>query len=217
MTTFLLIRHGENDYLKKNKLPGQQAGIHLNDHGQKQAADLAESLKDAPIRTIYSSPLERAVETAEPIARTHRLEVQLVPALMDLDVGAWAGRSYKLLNRTKAWKIVQQAPSLYHFPEGESFLQAQERVVSELDAIAKVHPKGLVAVVFHADPIKLAIAHYIGLSFDNFQRLGVGAASVSILAVHEFGAALLAMNLTPPFSLPFKKGSRYPKDAGRHK
>ena len=217
MATLLLIRHGENDYLKKNKLPGQQAGIHLNEHGQKQAADLAESLKIVPIKAIYSSPLERAVETAEPIASAHHLQIQLCPGLMDLDVGMWAGRSYKLLNRMKAWRIVQRAPSLFHFPEGESFLQAQERVVSELDAIVKAHPQGIVAVVFHADPIKLAIAHYIGLSFDNFQRLGVGAASVSILAVQEFGAALLAMNLTPPFSLPFKKSDRHPKNAGRKK
>jgi len=205
MPTLLLIRHGENEYIKKNKLPGQQAGIHLNERGRKQAAALADSLKELPIQAVYSSSLERALETAEPLAQALKLEVQQRPALMDINIGAWTGRSLKMLNRVKAWAIVQRAPSLFHFPEGESFLQAQERIVSEVDAIAKAHSKGLVAVVFHADPIKLAIAHYIGLPFDYFQRLAIGTGSVSILGLHEFGAVLAALNLTPPFSLPFPK------------
>ncbi len=205
MTTFLLIRHGENEYTRKNKLPGQQAGIHLNERGQKQAAALADSLKALPIEAVYSSSLERAVETAGPLAQALHLEIQPRPALMDINIGTWTGRSLRMLNRLKVWAIVQRAPSLYHFPEGESFLQAQERVVSELDSIAQAHKKGLVAVVFHADPIKLAIAHYIGLPFDHFQRLVIGTGSVSILGLHELGAALLALNLTPPFSLPFPR------------
>jgi probable phosphoglycerate mutase len=202
MTIFLLIRHGENEYITRNKLPGQQAGIHLNERGQKQAEVLCESLKGLPIQAIYASSLERAMETAQPLANTLKLEIQPRPSLMDLNIGAWTGRSLKVLNRMKAWTIVQRAPSLFHFPAGESFLQAQERIVSELDAIAKAHPKGLVAVVFHADPIKLAIAHYIGLPFDHFQRLMIGTGSVSILTLFPTGAALMALNLTPPFTLP---------------
>ncbi len=205
MATLLLIRHGENEYLKKNKLPGQQTGIHLNERGRSQAAALAESLKDLPIRAIYSSTLERAVETATPLAEALKMEVQQRPALMDMDVGAWTGRTIKMLNRTKAWKIVQRSPSLFHFPGGESFLQAQQRVVTELEAIAAANKKGLVAVVFHADPIKIALAHYIGLPLDHLQRLVIAAGSVSILSIQEMGAALLAMNLLPPFSLPYKK------------
>ena len=205
MPTLLLIRHGENDYVKKNKLPGHQAGIHLNERGQKQAAALAESLKGLPIKAIYSSPLERAVETANPLANMINREVQLRPGLVDINVGSWTGRSLKMLNRTKAWRIVQQAPSFFHFPAGESFLEAQVRIVSELDAIASAHKKGLIAIVFHADPIKLAIAHYIGLPMDNFQRLAVTTGSVTIVGIHEMGAALLALNLIPPFSLPMQK------------
>jgi probable phosphomutase (TIGR03848 family) len=205
MPTLLLIRHGENDYVKQNKLPGRQAGIHLNERGQKQAAMLAESLKGLPIKAIYSSPLERAVETAKPLADSTHLEIHLDPALMDIDPGSWTGRSLKMLNRTRAWRIVQQAPSFFHFPAGESFMQAQERIVSALDSIAAAHKKGLIAVVFHADPIKLAIAHYMGMPLDNFQRLAVGTGSLTIVGVHEMGAALLALNLMPPFSLPIQK------------
>ncbi len=210
MLILLLIRHGENDYVKKNKLPGQQTGIHLNERGQKQAAALADSLKGLPVKAVYSSSLERAVETAGPLATALGREVQTRPALMDLNIGSWTGRSLKMLNRIKAWKIVQRAPSLFHFPEGESFLQAQERIVSELDNIVQAQKKGLVAVVFHSDPIKLAIAHYIGLPFDHFQRLVIGTGSVSILGVHEFGAVLMGLNLIPPFSLPFPKKGRHP-------
>ncbi|HTX90655.1 MAG TPA: histidine phosphatase family protein [Anaerolineales bacterium] len=204
MTTLLLIRHGENEYLKKNRLPGQQAGIHLNERGRSQAAALAESLKKLPIKAIYSSSLERAVETIEPLAKELGLEIRLRPSLMDIHVGEWTGRSLKSLTRLKAWSTVQRAPSRFHFPGGESFLQAQERVVSELDAIAAAHKKGMVAVVFHADPIKLAVAYYLGLPLDNFQRLAIQPASVTILGMHEAGAGLLAMNLIPPFSIPLK-------------
>ncbi len=150
------------------------------------------------------------METAEPLANALHLEIQPRPALMDLNIGDWTGRSLKVLNRMKVWTIVQRAPSLFHFPAGKSFLQAQERIVSELDAIAAAHKKGLVAVVFHSDPIKLAIAHYIGLPFDYFQRLVIGTGSVSILGLHEVGAALLALNLTPPFNLPFQKPNKVP-------
>jgi probable phosphomutase (TIGR03848 family) len=204
MPTLLLIRHGENEYLKKHKLPGQLPDIHLNERGRAQAAALAEGLKKLPIKAIYSSPLERAVETIEPLARELKLEIQLRPALMDIDVGTWTGRSIKVLSRTKAWTVVQRSPSQFHFPNGESFLQTQERVVSTLDAIVAGHKKEMVAVVFHADPIKLAVAHYLGLPLDNFQRLAIQAGSVTVLGVHEMGAALLALNLVPPFSFPLK-------------
>ncbi len=202
MTTFLLIRHGENDYVKKNKLAGQQAGIHLNERGRQQAQAIADSLKMLPIEAIYASSLERAMETAGPLAEALKLEIQPRPGLMDLNIGAWTGRTLKVLSHMKAWAIVQRAPSLFHFPEGESFLQAQERIVSTLDEIASAHKKGLVAVVFHSDPIKLAIGHYIGLPFDHFQRLAISTGSVSILGLHEFGAYLMALNLVPPFTLP---------------
>ena len=202
MPTLLLIRHGENDFLKKGRLPGRLPGIHLNPRGLVQAAALAASLAKLPIKAVYSSPLERAVETAQPLARALGLEVQLRPGLLDGDVGSWQGMSLKNLGRKPIWKLVQQSPSLVRFPEGESFLEVQARIVSELQALCTSHkPKDLLAVVFHADPIKLAIAHYVGLPLDRFQRLGISAASVSILQVGPGGAQLAALNLKPPFAL----------------
>ncbi|HEX2989454.1 MAG TPA: histidine phosphatase family protein [Anaerolineales bacterium] len=201
MPLLLLIRHGENDFVKTGKLPGQSAGIHLNERGQDQARALGEALKDVPIKAVYSSPLERAMETAEPIARARSLEVVPEPGLRDADVGKWQGKSLKVLRLTNAWKIVQHSPSRFTFPEGESFMSVQTRIVNALESIARKHnkPKDIVAVVFHADPIKLAVAHFLGLPLDHFQRLSCDTGSLTALYVGDMGANLLKLNQRPPF------------------
>ena len=202
MPTLFLIRHGENDALVRNILPGRNPGIHLNGRGQEQAAELARTLGRLPIKAIYSSPLERAVETAEPLAQSLRLRIRLRQNLTDTDVGEWTGRSWKTLSRTKLWKVIRETPSQFQFPGGETFVQAQERVTNALDAIVRAHGDELIAVVFHADPIKLAVAHYLGMPLDNFQRLSAHTGSVTILKMDGSGVKLLALNLSPPFSLP---------------
>ncbi len=202
MTLLLLIRHGENDYTKKGKLAGYLPDVHLNERGQKQAQELAEALKEVPLKAIYSSPLERSMETALPIAKAHGLKVVREPKLMETDLGRWQGRSIAALNLNKHWKVVQRAPSRAHFPEGETFYQCQTRVVDALDSICAAHkPRDLVACVFHADPIKLAVAHYIGLPLDHFQRLGCDTGSISLLAVNETGAYLMWLNRRPPLEM----------------
>jgi broad specificity phosphatase PhoE len=201
MPLFLLIRHGENDYVKTGRLPGQINGIHLNERGQKQAQALGEALKEVPIKAVYSSPLERAMETAEPIARARNLQILPEPDLRDANVGRWQGKSIKSLRLTNAWKIVQHSPSRFQFPEGESFPGVQTRIANALERIAKTHnkPKDIVAVVFHADPIKLAVAHFLGLPLDHFQRLSCDTGSLSALYVGEMGANLIKLNQRPPF------------------
>ena len=210
MPTLLLIRHGENDYLKKNKLPGRLPGIHLNARGHEQAAELARTLSRLPIKAIYSSPLERAIETAEPLAKSLGLGIQLRPDLTDTDVGLWEGRSWRVLGRTRLWKVLQKTPSKFQFPGGETFVQSQERVVHTLDAIASTHADELIAIVFHADPIKLAVAHYLGLTLDNFQRLTAHTGSVTILKVEGIAVKILASNLIPPFSFPKSHDNKTP-------
>ena len=207
MPLLLLIRHGENEFVKTGKMAGRLPGVHLNERGRQQAAELAKVLAEVRLKAIYASPLERAVETAEPIAEGRKLEIQLRPDLMDNDIGKWQGRTLKQLRRLKKWKVVQQAPSRFTFPEGESFLQTQTRVATTLDEIAASHrQKDIVAVVFHADPIKLAVAHYLGMPLDQFQRLGCDTGSVTVLYVSEMGAHLIKLNQRPPFDfLPKRK------------
>jgi probable phosphomutase (TIGR03848 family) len=208
MTLLLLIRHGENNFVKTGKMAGRIPGVHLNERGQKQAQALGEALLGVPIKAVYASPLERAMETATPIAESHKLKIVQEPYLMDTDIGKWQGRSWKLLALKKEWKIVQHAPSRFRFPEGESFPECQLRIVNVLERIVQTHkkPQDVVAVVFHADPIKLAVAHFLGMSLDHFQRLGCDTGSVTALHVNEMGAHLLKLNQRPHFDfLPKKK------------
>jgi probable phosphoglycerate mutase len=206
MPLLLLIRHGENDYVKSGKMAGRIPGVHLNERGRKQAQALAEALKDVPLRAIYSSPLERAMETAIPIAETSGLAVQREEGLLETNVGDWQGKSLKRLYLNRHWKVVQRAPSRAQFPNGETFYDCQNRIVSTLDAILSRHKRrDIVACVFHADPIKLAVAHYIGLPLDHFQRLGCETGSVTALHIHETGAHLMTLNQRPPFDFLPKK------------
>jgi len=202
MTILLLIRHAENDYVKTGRLAGRLAGIHLNETGRQQARAVADKLTGAPVKAVYSSPLERAIETATPIAEALNLEVTLRPNLVEMDFGEWQNKKLKGLSRLKAWKVVQGAPARMRFPQGESFAEAQHRICQELDLLARQHdPKDMIICVSHSDPIKLAVAYYLGLPLDLFQRLTVSPASITALAIGEMGSQLLALNYDLFFTL----------------
>jgi probable phosphoglycerate mutase len=201
MPLLLLIRHGENEYVKTGKMAGRLPGVHLNERGQDQARALGEALKDVPIKAIYSSPLERAMETATPIASARKLQITQDADLMDADIGKWQGKSWKVLSLTKVWKIVQHSPSRFRFPEGESFPEIQTRISSVLEGIIKKHnkPQDVVVIVFHADPIKLAVSHFLGLPLDHFQRLSCDTGSLTAIHASDSGANLVKLNQRPPF------------------
>jgi probable phosphoglycerate mutase len=202
MPLLLLIRHGETDYVKKHRLAGRLPGVHLNKRGRKQAEELAASLASAPLKAVYSSPLERAIETAAPIAARHHLSVARDDGLLDGDAGRSEGKSLARLARMRYWRIVQLAPSRAAHPGGETFLQTQQRVVAALDAIcARYKPRDVIACVLHADPIRMAVAHYVSLPLDRFQRLGCDTGSVTVLQVGSLGAVLRQLNLRPPLNL----------------
>ena len=205
MPLVLLIRHGENEYVKKGRLAGRLPGVHLNEKGQSQATQLADLLKDAPVKAIYSSPLERTMETANPIAAAHGLEIIPRSGLTEVDFGEWQDQTLKGLRRLKLWKIVQSTPSLMRFPGGESFAEAQLRIANEIQEICSQYdPKDLLVFVSHSDSIKLAVAYFIGLPLDNFQRLNVAPASITGLMVSDKGSALMSLNFDPSFSFSKK-------------
>ena len=209
MTLILLIRHGENEYTRTGKLAGWTPGVSLNETGQKQAQALVKRLLLVPIQQIYSSPLERARETAAPLAQARGLKVQVRDGLGEVGYGEWTGKSLKRLARTKLWRVVQQMPSAMQFPDGESMRGAQLRLVDALEAIARDHPKDTVAVFCHSDPIKLAVAYYLGMPLDLFQRLQVSTCSVTALRLGAGGApSLVKLNDTGPFEA---------RQAGPHK
>lgn len=211
MPVILLIRHGENDYVKTGRLAGRLPGVHLNDRGREQARATAEKLRGAPVKAIYSSPLERTMETAQPIAEVLGLEIIPREGLMEIDFGEWQDQKIKGLSRLKVWRTVQQTPSRMHFPGGETFTGAQFRIVQELDRIAASHePEDLVVCVSHSDAIKLAVAFFTGLPLDLFQRLHVSPGSITTLAIGDGPSRLINLNYDPFFTLipPEKKPRR---------
>lgn len=203
MAVILLIRHGENDFVKKGRLAGRLPEVHLNQHGQGQARQVAEALKDIPIQAIYSSPLERAMDTARPLAEMLNLEIVCRPGLIEVDVGAWQGEKLKALSKQKLWRVVQGAPSVLRFPQGEAFAEAQLRISSEIMDLAGKHElKDVIACFTHSDPIKLAVAYFLGIPLDLFQRIHIAPASVTTLILGEMGGQVLNLNYEFSFSLP---------------
>jgi len=192
-TQLLLIRHGLTDWVG-HRLPGWTPGIHLSEEGRQQVEALAQRLASLPIEAIYASPLERTVETAEAIAAPHGLPVQLRENLGEVRIGEWTGRTVEELARTEEWLTIRFYPSGLAIPGGETMYEMQTRVVAELDAIRKAHPGATVAVVSHADVIKAAVAHYLGLHLDLFQRLVVYPASLTALQFNKFGPRLVLFN-----------------------
>ncbi|MCA9896537.1 MAG: MSMEG_4193 family putative phosphomutase [Ardenticatenaceae bacterium] len=182
MTTIILVRHGENDWVKKHRLAGWIEGIHLNENGRIQAAAAAERLSTLPITTLYSSPVLRCRETAEFIAASQNLPICSLEEVGEVRYGKWEGKKVKKLAKKKEWFTVQFFPSRMQFPGGETIRQVQTRGVNALEALAAKHAdKDIIVVVSHADLIKLVLAHYLGVHIDLFQRIIISPASVSVL------------------------------------
>lgn len=195
MTIILLIRHGENDFTGK-RLIGRQPGIGLNDKGRQQAMVLAEWLLDAPIKAIYSSPLERAIQTAQPLAHLKNLDVKINPALIEVDYGKCQGKTFKQLHRTKLWKSIRANPADAVFPGGETLAGVQERVVRELKALAATfEPVDVIACFSHADVIRLAVAYFLCMPLGEFQRLSISTGSITVLNLNSDRARVTHINL----------------------
>jgi probable phosphoglycerate mutase len=194
MTLLLLIRHGTNDSVKENKLAGWLPGVNLNEEGRTQAQQLAARLEGVPIAAIYCSPLERAVQTAEPLAQARGLEIQVRDRLGEMLIGDWSGGNIEELAKTETWRLFQVCPSMTRLPNGETGQELQARAVAELDVICAAHPKDTVAIFSHADVIKAIIAYYAGTHLDNFQRLVVSPVSVSVVRVGQGWPRIFRLN-----------------------
>jgi probable phosphoglycerate mutase len=197
MTDLLLIRHGENDYTRKGKLAGWTPGVRLNEKGLVQAQALVGHLGQAPIKFVYSSPLERALETAAPLAKAKQLRVQKLEGVGEVRYGDWTGKSLKSLARTKLWKTVQRHPASMEFPQGETFRAVQTRAVNAIESLAGKHPKQMVAVFSHGDVIKLLLAHYLGMPIDLFQRIAIHTGSISYIRLTGGMPLVIKLNEQP--------------------
>lgn len=195
-TLLLLVRHGETPTTGM-VLPGRAPGLHLSDRGRVQAERVAERLSGLPVDALYSSPLERACETAEPTAARTGLGVKHDDGLLECEFGEWTGAAIAELAGLPEWQTVQHSPSAFRFPDGESFPEMQARIVGAIEALCAAHAGGVIVCFSHADPIKAAVAHALGTPLDLFQRIVISPGSVSAISfVEGQDPAVLMVNST---------------------
>jgi probable phosphomutase (TIGR03848 family) len=193
--TIVLVRHGRTATTGK-VLPGRAAGLDLSPGGRAQADATAQRLTrlGRPPTAVYASPLERAQQTAAPIAKALRCRVRTAPGLVECDFGDWTGASLAALRRKKEWRTVLGAPSTFRFPRGESFPEMQTRVWDEVLELGARHPGETVVAVSHADPIKAVIATALGIPLDLFQRTVISTCSQSVVVVGAGAPFVLCVN-----------------------
>jgi probable phosphomutase (TIGR03848 family) len=189
------VRHGRTP-TTGSVLPGRASGLHLSDEGRAQAeavADRIAAVAHAPV-AVYASPLERAVETARPIAARLGLRVRVDRGLLECDFGSWTGQKLGTLRRRREWKTVVSMPSAFRFPDGESFPEMQARITSTIDRLCERHAGASFIAVSHADTIKAAVADTAGVPLDLFQRLVVSPCSVTVLVRGGAARSVLCVN-----------------------
>ncbi len=193
MSVFLLIRHANNPTIGKLP-PGRRPGVHLNEEGKAQAKLLAQRLAGIPVDAIYCSPLERACETAFPLAEHFGLEIHTSENLTEIEIGEWSGVEFKTLDLDPRWRQYNLFRTGTRPPKGELMLEVQQRMVTEIEDLREKYPHGTVAVISHADPIKSVLAHYAGIPLDFLFRLEISLVSISMLSISDYGPRLLCMN-----------------------
>jgi probable phosphomutase (TIGR03848 family) len=196
MTAFFFVRHGVTSHTG-HRLSGWMPGIHLSGEGRSQAEAAAEMLGKVKLKAVFSSPIDRTMETARFIADRHGLKLQVSEAMGEVHYGRWTNRSFKSLVRTKLWTTVQRFPSGARFPDGESLREVQARAVEEVERLRVEYPRKAICCVSHADVIKLVAAHYLGMHIDLFQRIEVAPASITVISVADEGPRVHALNASP--------------------
>jgi broad specificity phosphatase PhoE len=196
-TSILLIRHAHTAAVG-HLLAGRTPGIRLTDRGRDQLAWLRGAVASWNPKIVYSSPLDRARETAEAIAMAGGIPLRLDDRLSEVDFGEWTGRTFADLEGLADWRLFNERRSTAIVPDGESAPAVQARIVSALEALARDHAGETVAAVSHADVIRAAILHYAGASLDSVHRIVVAPASVSIVTLGDEGPRILLLNWCEP-------------------
>ena len=194
-TTVLLVRHGTTPTTGK-VLPGRAGGLHLSAAGLAQADRVASAIAALDPRpvAVYASPLERARETAGPIARALGVRVRTERGLVELDIGEWTGMSLERATRRSEWGAVQCWPTGFTFPGGESFAGLLARATDAVGRLVRAHPGEVIVAVSHADPIRALVATAAGVPLDLFQRIVVSTCSVSAVRYSPDGPRVICIN-----------------------
>ncbi|MDB5641714.1 MAG: phosphoglycerate mutase protein [Hyphomicrobiales bacterium] len=196
-----LVRHAAHDNVG-GYLAGRTPGIALGEAGRAQARRLAQRLKRERIDIIHASPVQRTRETAQAIADVAQREVEIAPALEEIDFGAWSGRTFEDLNGDEHWRRWNAARSITATPAGETMLGLQQRVYAHLLTTVRDHPESQIVMVSHADPIRAALAVVLGVSLDRLPSFDIAPASISIIDFDPWGATVRLVNEQTPDEEP---------------
>ncbi len=193
MSLIYLIRHGETDAVGRT-LVSWLPGVPINARGREQADTLPRRLAGVEFAAIYSSPLERAMQTAAPLARAKGLEVRECPEVGEFRFGDWTGASIPGLASNPLWQQFNRFRSRTRAPEGELMVEVQARMATALEAIAERHPGSNIAVFSHADAIRAAATYYLGMPIDLVERIEIEPASLTLLRLEPFLVQVLKLN-----------------------
>ena len=196
MARIVLLRHAHSIANEKNLLAGRISGITLSKSGKSQALDLVDRLGAMQFDEIAISPLQRCRETIDPWLSANNAKSRLVidESISEVDYGSWSGKTLASLSRKAQWKVVQDFPSQMIFPEGESLLEMQGRALSGFYRLNAVKGKGPRLLVSHGDVIKSIVAHCLGMHLDQFQRLVIEPASITIIDTDSGVSRLVRFN-----------------------
>jgi len=201
VTTFLLIRHGENDWIGRGVIAGRTPGVHLNAAGRQQAGHLAEALAKMKIDKLFSSPIDRARDTAEPVAARLGLAIEILPPIQEVNFGDWTGKSISELDKLEGWKKWNTMRSIGQIPNGENMMQVQSRFVGEIERLRHLYPNETLALFSHGDPIRAAVTYYLGMPLDLLLRIEVGYASITEVTIDDWHIRFETINYCPWKSL----------------
>ena len=196
MARIVLLRHAHSIANEKNLLAGRISGITLSKSGKSQALELVDRLGSMQFDEIAISPLQRCRETIDPWLSANNAKSRLVidESISEVDYGSWSGKTLASLRRKAQWKVVQDFPSQMTFPEGESLLEMQGRALSGFYRLNAVKGKGPRLLVSHGDVIKSIVAHCLGMHLDQFQRLVIEPASITIIDTDSGVSRLVRFN-----------------------
>jgi probable phosphomutase (TIGR03848 family) len=196
MARIVLLRHAHSTANEKNLLAGRINGITLSRSGKSQALELVDRLGSMQFDEIAISPLQRCRETIDPWLSANNAKSRLVidESISEVDYGSWSGKTLASLRRKAQWKVVQDFPSQMIFPEGESLLEMQGRALSGFYRLNAVKGKGPRLLVSHGDVIKSIVAHCLGMHLDQFQRLVIEPASITIIDTDSGVSRLVRFN-----------------------
>ena len=193
---FHLVRHAAHDNVG-GFLAGRTPGIRLGPAGRAQAGRVARRIARETVDAIYASPRERTQETAQAIGTALGLSVETSEALDEIDFGVWSGRTFDALSEDWHWRRWNAARALTRTPNGEAMRDAQRRILDLMDDLVAAGA-GHVVLVTHADPIKSALAYYLGLPLGNLAAFDIAPGSLSTIERGDWNARVLLMNEVPP-------------------